>query len=318
MLTRNRACCASFRTTTEHAALKRFRCRFRLGARKSFCLGGLVFKRSLDFSLAGILLVFMLPILAVAAVIIKWDSDGPILFRQVRMGRNFRRFQLLKLRSMFEASAGLPFILGPDKRITRIGRWLRRFKIDELPQLWNVLRGDMSLVGPRPVVPEIVKEFHRSYERLLEKRPGLTDPATLKYIRETEMLAAVRDPLRYFKSVVTPDKLLISRAYQERATVWSDLGVIAATGWGLFRSCLLTQREPPERPLAPVFVFPRPAQSTPAPQRTGSQRAKNPARRTAATRRRSGYARVELSPVVYKHLQRNPRADTPDPLRLAP
>jgi lipopolysaccharide/colanic/teichoic acid biosynthesis glycosyltransferase len=195
-----------------------------------------VLKRSLDISLAGLLLALTLPFLAIAAVIIKLDSEGPVIFCQVRMGRNFRCFQLLKLRTMRVASGGPAYTLGTDPRITRSGRWLRWLKLDELPQLWNVLRGDMSMVGPRPVVPELATEFRQAYAQLLEARPGLTDPATLKYCREAEMLALVVDPLEYFKTVVTPDKLRISEAYRQRANAWSDVGVMVGTALALFHS----------------------------------------------------------------------------------
>jgi lipopolysaccharide/colanic/teichoic acid biosynthesis glycosyltransferase len=190
---------------------------------------GHVLKRSVDFALAGLLLAVSIPFLAFAAILIKLDSQGPVIFRQTRMGRGFRRFQLLKLRSMVAEAAGPSITLGADPRITHVGRWLRRFKLDELPQLWNVLCGDMSLVGPRPVIPELTVEFNREYCRLLEVRPGLTDPATLKYRCEEQILALVPDPLEYFKTVVTPDKLRISQEYLWRAGVWSDLGVMAQT-----------------------------------------------------------------------------------------
>jgi lipopolysaccharide/colanic/teichoic acid biosynthesis glycosyltransferase len=102
-----------------------------------------------------------------------------------------------------------------------------------LPQLWNVVCGEMSLVGPRPVVAELVVEFHQAYTRLLEVRPGLTDPATMKYCREDRLLVLVADPLSYFKTVLTPDKLRLSAAYLDRATVWSDLGILAGTFFAL-------------------------------------------------------------------------------------
>jgi lipopolysaccharide/colanic/teichoic acid biosynthesis glycosyltransferase len=197
-----------------------------------------VLKRSVDIALAGLLLTVTFPVLAIASIIVKLDSEGPVIFRQVRMGRRFRHFQLLKLRTMRSCSPGLAYTLGEDPRITRAGRWLRWFKFDELPQLWNVLRGDMSLVGPRPVVPELTMEFKHAYDLLLEVRPGLTDPATLKYCRESELLALVPDPLSFFKTVVTPDKIRISRAYLERASVWSDLGVMVGTAFALIPSRL--------------------------------------------------------------------------------
>jgi lipopolysaccharide/colanic/teichoic acid biosynthesis glycosyltransferase len=188
-----------------------------------------VLKRSVDLVLAALLLVVALPLITVAAFLIRLDSRGPVIFRQLRFGRGFKPFHLLKLRTMAHSSAGPAFTLGADPRITRVGRWLRRSKVDELPQLWNVLRGEMSLVGPRPVVPQLTVEFNSDYQLLLKVRPGLTDPASLKYCREAEILALVPDPLRYFKTVVTPDKLRISRAYLRRATLWSDLGVMAQT-----------------------------------------------------------------------------------------
>ena len=186
-------------------------------------------KRSVDIALAGVLLAVSLPLIVLAAILIKLDSEGSVIFRQVRVGRRFKRFHLLKLRTMSPAAAGPPYTLGADPRVTRIGCWLRRSKIDELPQLWHVLRGEMSLVGPRPVVPEMTEEFRLEYERLLQVRPGLTDPAAVKYCQEADALALVSDPLRYFKTVVTPDKLRISQAYMRRATVLSDLGILART-----------------------------------------------------------------------------------------
>ena len=193
-------------------------------------------KRSVDIALAGLLLTFSVPLLLVAAILIKLDSAGPVIFRQHRMGRNYKLFKLLKLRTMRSSCPGLAFTLGADPRITRVGRWLRKSKIDELPQLWNVLRGEMSLVGPRPVIPELTVEFKQGYDRLLQVRPGLTDPATLKYCHEGRILEMVPEPLKYFKSVATPDKIGISRAYMEHAGVWSDLGVMVRTAFALIPS----------------------------------------------------------------------------------
>lgn len=190
-------------------------------------------KRGVDIALAALLLIVSLPLLAVAAIAIKLDSKGPVLFCQARMGRRFRRFRILKLRTMRTCGQGPAFTLSGDPRVTRAGRWLRRLKVDELPQLWNVLCGEMSLVGPRPVVPELALEFRQAYKRLLEVRPGLTDPATVKYCHEEEFLLLVPDPLRYYKTILVPDKLRISAAYMEHANVWSDLGVLAWTALAL-------------------------------------------------------------------------------------
>jgi lipopolysaccharide/colanic/teichoic acid biosynthesis glycosyltransferase len=190
-------------------------------------------KRFLDVLLSFCLILLALPVFVFCAIVIKLESNGPVLFRQPRMGRNFHPFAILKFRTMQHRSKGSPVTLGQDARITRCGRWMRRHKLDELPQLWNVLRGDMSLVGPRPVVPSIVREFRSQYERLLCVRPGLTDPAALKYYNECELLAATPNPLRHFKQVVTPDKLRLSAEYLERATVWSDLAVLAQTAFAV-------------------------------------------------------------------------------------
>ncbi len=220
-------------------------------------------KRSADIAFAGLLLIVTLPLLVCAAILIKLESEGPVLFRQVRMGMGFRPFPLLKLRTMRLGCNGFAYTLGADPRITRAGRWLRWLKLDELPQLWNVLRGEMSMVGPRPVIPELTMEFKSAYERLLQVRPGLTDPATLKYCRETEILALVPNPIRYFKAVITPDKIRISQAYLERANSCRDLVVIARTALALFALPWQPQlREPgpaPSPQASTLLHFPDPA-----------------------------------------------------------
>jgi lipopolysaccharide/colanic/teichoic acid biosynthesis glycosyltransferase len=219
-----------------------------------------VFKRTIDILLASVLLALSIPVLATAAVLIKLDSEGPVIFRQARMGRRFRRFQLYKLRTMNLAGEGPAYTLGADPRITRAGRWLRRYKIDELPQLWNVLRGDMSMVGPRPVIPQLAIKFHVDYARLLKVRPGLTDPASLKYCREAEMLERVPDPYRYFMTVVTPAKIRISLAYLEHASVWTDLVIVVRTGLALvfprMRPRIGIEIPPPKRMAPDVLVLP--------------------------------------------------------------
>ncbi len=186
-------------------------------------------KRSIDVLVAGILFLAAFPLLLVCGLLVKFDSPGPVLFRQWRMGRGFRPFRIVKLRTMKAGEGGAPITLALDVRITPVGRWLRRWKLDELPQLWNVLRGEMSLVGPRPVIPELAWEFAADYRVLLRVRPGLTDPATVQYCHEAAMLARADDPMDYFKHVAVPDKLRISTGYLERATVWRDCGVIVRT-----------------------------------------------------------------------------------------
>jgi lipopolysaccharide/colanic/teichoic acid biosynthesis glycosyltransferase len=189
-----------------------------------------VFKRGFDICASAVLLLLALPALLLSALIIRITSPGPVLFRQERMGRDFQSFYILKLRTMAHAQTGLAYTLGPDPRITPFGKWLRRSKLDEVPQLWNVLRGEMSLVGPRPVIPELTEEFYVQYRLLLQVRPGLTDPASLKYSQEAQMLAAVPDAMHFFKTVVTPDKIRISLDYLKRANLWTDVVIMTMTG----------------------------------------------------------------------------------------
>jgi lipopolysaccharide/colanic/teichoic acid biosynthesis glycosyltransferase len=188
-----------------------------------------VVKRSFDIAFSAALLLFALPVLMLAALLIRLTSPGPVLFRQTRMGRGFQPFEILKLRTMAHAEGGLAFTFGPDPRITPVGKFLRRSKLDELPQLWNVLRGQMSLVGPRPVVPELTHEFREEYVFLLRARPGLTDPASLKYSQEARLLARSSDAMQFFKTVVTPDKIRISFEYMRQANLWTDLKTIVMT-----------------------------------------------------------------------------------------
>jgi lipopolysaccharide/colanic/teichoic acid biosynthesis glycosyltransferase len=196
-------------------------------------LEGFVLKRSVDFALAVCFLVVALPVLAGAAIAIKLDSEGPVFFSQIRCGRGFTRFRIWKLRTMRLGAAGASYTFSEDARVTRVGRWLRWSKVDELPQLWNVLRGDMSLVGPRPVLAELILGFEAAYENLLKVRPGLTDPATLKYCREDECLSLIPDRHLYYTTVLIPDKLRLSAAYLERATLSSDLTLLAETALAL-------------------------------------------------------------------------------------
>lgn len=188
-------------------------------------------RRLLDVVVAAAGLVVTAPLLAVLAVAIRRTSPGPACFRQVRVGRDGRPFALWKLRTMrADAPARGPAVtIGADARITPLGRRLRRTRLDELPQLWNVLRGDMSLVGPRPEVPRYVATYGPAERAVLRVRPGLTDPATLDGLDEAAVLAGFADPERAYVEVVLPRKLRRSRAYLVRRTVWTDLGVLART-----------------------------------------------------------------------------------------
>jgi len=187
-------------------------------------------KRLLDIAAASAGLLLLAPLLGLVALSIKLDSPGPVLFRQERIGRGFRPFWILKFRTMRQSEAPGPAITAEnDPRITRLGRFLRRSKIDELPQLVNVLKGDMSLVGPRPEVPRYVETFQRDYEEILAVRPGLTDLASLKYRNESALLGSSRDPEREYLERVLPDKIRLAKEYIRRSSFIFDLGLIAKT-----------------------------------------------------------------------------------------
>jgi lipopolysaccharide/colanic/teichoic acid biosynthesis glycosyltransferase len=191
-------------------------------------------KRLLDFTVALMALyVLTLPMLAIA-LWIKLDSPGPVLFRQVRVGRWGNLFHIWKFRTMVaDAPArGLAVTAADDPRITRAGRFLRATKLDELPQLVNVLLGEMSLVGPRPEVPQYVALYPPDLrEQVLAVRPGITDPVSLAFADEAARLAAAADPEREYREVILPAKLRAAADYAARATLWTDLGVLARTAW---------------------------------------------------------------------------------------
>lgn len=178
----------------------------------------------------------LVPMAAIAAAIVLTDGL-PVLFRQVRVGRGGREFTLLKFRSMRGApkAASGGFEPGATSRVTAVGRFLRRTKLDELPQLLNVLRGDMSVVGPRPEVPRWTTVHRELWETVLSVRPGLTDPASLVYADEEATLAAAADPEAAYRDEVLPRKLRLGAEYARRRSVVGDLRIIVATAWLVLR-----------------------------------------------------------------------------------
>jgi lipopolysaccharide/colanic/teichoic acid biosynthesis glycosyltransferase len=190
-----------------------------------------VAKRAFDLTLAGGGLVFFAPLLGLAALLIKLEDGGEVFFRQVRIGRDGESFRIWKLRTMVVGAenAGAQLTVAGDRRVTRVGRWLRRTRIDELPQLINVLVGEMSFVGPRPEVPKYVAQYSREQRRVLRFRPGITDPATIRFHAEGELLAATSDPDALYVSTIMPEKLRINLDYADRATLWLDLIVLWQT-----------------------------------------------------------------------------------------
>ena len=188
-------------------------------------------KRLFDLIASGLGLVLVSPLLIGAALAVRLDSPGPVFFLQQRVGRNFRPFWIYKFRTMVvdASKLGGQITAGTDPRITRSGRWLRLSKIDELPQLLNVFLGDMSLVGPRPEVPKYVEMFHDDYLEVLSVRPGVTDPASVKYRDEAAILAASSNPEQEYLQRILPDKIALARQYIAQATFWGDLGILLRT-----------------------------------------------------------------------------------------
>lgn len=187
-------------------------------------------KRLFDLIVATLgLALLALPGLLVALAI-RLDSPGPVFFRQQRVGRGGRLFRIHKLRTMRVDAEylGGPLTVGADPRVTRIGAFLRAHRLDELPQLIDVLRGDMSLVGPRPEVPRYVAMYPPALrDQVLAVRPGITDPASLAFRDEARQLAAAADPEREYVEVILPNKLALAADYAAHATLWTDLGVVA-------------------------------------------------------------------------------------------
>lgn len=188
-------------------------------------------KRVLDVVLATTGIVVLLPLFIVLAVLVRLDSPGPVLFRQERVGHRGRLFRIWKFRTMVDGAEGMgPGVTASDDaRVTAVGRWLRGTKLDELPQLINVVHGSMSLVGPRPELPRYVALYSPEERAVLSLRPGITDPATLAYRDEEEILSRAPDPQRHYEDVVMRDKIRVNLEYAGRATPLTDLVIVFRT-----------------------------------------------------------------------------------------
>ncbi len=188
-------------------------------------------KRSFDIFFSFIGLIILWPFFVVIALLIKLDSVGPVFFRQERVGRNFKAFRIYKFRTMkVDAENGGPQItVGGDKRVTKIGKILRKHKIDELPQLINVLKGEMSFVGPRPEVRKYVELFKSDYKKLLKIRPGITDPSSLKYSKEEDVLSLSKNWEEDYVKVILPEKIKLSSHYVDNHNFLTDLSLIFKT-----------------------------------------------------------------------------------------
>ncbi|MCB1257521.1 MAG: sugar transferase [Microthrixaceae bacterium] len=193
-------------------------------------MGQAMQRRIFDVLVSGALLVLTWPVFVVCAIAVRFSGPGPILHRAIRIGQHGRPFTLYKFRTMIPgaAGAGPKITAGTDARVTSVGRLLRRSKLDELPQLWNVMAGQMSIVGPRPEDPRYVEEYTPEQRRVLDAKPGVTGPASVEY-RDEESLLAAADDLDAAYAQIMADKLDIDIAYLDQRTIWSDVRLIVDT-----------------------------------------------------------------------------------------
>jgi len=188
-------------------------------------------KRAFDFIFSTLGLVFLFPFFLIIALMIKIDDGGPVLFIQKRVGYKGRPFFMYKFRTMVvdAEKKGNLLTVGGDPRITKSGRLLRKFKLDELPQLINVLKGEMSLVGPRPEVEKYVNLYTNEQRKVLNLYPGITDPASIEYVNESELLAQSSDPEKLYVEKIMPEKIVLNLEYARQASWWTDFLVIIKT-----------------------------------------------------------------------------------------
>jgi len=205
-------------------------------------------KRFFDITAAGIGLIFIAPIITIFGLLIRTTSIGPVFFRQNRVGLNGKIFLVYKFRTMVDRAEdlGTSVTTGNDARITPLGRFLRRTKLDELPQLMNVFNGEMSLVGPRPDVPEIVKNYMPHMKHIFEVRPGITSVATLHLRDEEEILAKVNDPDKFYEDVLVPLKVKLAMEHVDKNSFWFDMKILFQTVWMLTLGRLWPIKEHPE------------------------------------------------------------------------
>ena len=190
-------------------------------------------KRLFDIIASGFGLIVLSPLFLILAIWIKLDSKGPVFYRQVRVGYKNKEFRIFKFRSMRVGAdkGSLVTIGGHDPRVTCSGYFIRKFKFDELPQLINVFVGDMSLVGPRPEVRHYVDYWTPGQMHVLDVKPGITDPASIKFRNENELMEKAEDPEKYYIEVIMQEKIKLYLEYVEKHNFWYDLGLIFKTFW---------------------------------------------------------------------------------------
>ena len=194
-------------------------------------------KRIFDVIASGLGLIVLSPLFLILAIWIKFDSKGPVFYRQVRVGYKNKDFRIFKFRSMRVGSdkGSLVTIGGHDPRVTRSGYWIRKFKLDELPQLINVFVGDMSLVGPRPEVRHYVDYWTPEQMHVLDVRPGITDPASIEFRNENELMEQADDPEKYYIEVIMQEKIKLYLEYVDNHSFWGDIGLIFKTFWTIVK-----------------------------------------------------------------------------------
>lgn len=194
-------------------------------------------KRLFDIIASGLGLIVLSPLFLILAIWIKLDSKGPVFYRQVRVGLNNKDFRIFKFRSMRVGAdkGSLVTIGGRDPRVTRSGYWIRKFKLDELPQLINVFVGDMSLVGPRPEVRHYVDYYTPEQMHVLDVRPGITDPASIKFRNENELMEKAEDPEKYYIEVIMQEKIRLYLEYVNHHSFLGDIGLIFKTFWTIVK-----------------------------------------------------------------------------------
>ena len=197
--------------------------------RKPNYIENTLIKRIFDIVVSFFGLIIISPIILIIFVLIKVFMPGPAFFRQRRTGRDGKLFTIIKFRTMVVDHEGNTTSILGDKRITPLGAVLRKYKLDELPELWNVLKGDMSLVGPRPDVPEYTQRLVGEEKLILKLRPGLTGPASIRYLKEEKLLSEVDDPQRYTDEIIWPDKVRLNLDYYYTRTLFKDIQIIFTT-----------------------------------------------------------------------------------------
>lgn len=187
-------------------------------------------KHIFDIAISFLGLLFLWPILLIVAILVRIKMPGgPVIFRQQRVGKDGKIFTMYKFRSMIVNHSGSSISVAGENRITPLGQKLRKYKIDELPELWNILKGDMSFVGPRPDVPGYADKLQGEDRNILKLRPGITGPASLKYRNEEELLATVENPQEYNDTVIYPDKVRLNLYYLRNYSFVKDLQMICCT-----------------------------------------------------------------------------------------